>query len=197
VGDPLTRHFLLSDDGNGMPLLSAVATRQDFSGQRAKLRGKSDIELTMEAPPWLLPAALADMKSKSPWMATTASMPDWLSIRRSMKHCRSPLDRIIAAAERIVDRSEGPLRSDYAAYAGDIAAAGRHLLSVVHSITDQQAFRVDRTAQPGGLCIRSHATCSAARGGTFDSPGIGWRGPATFRQRRTARRRPDPGQFAQ
>jgi signal transduction histidine kinase len=51
---------------------------------------------------------------------------------------RSPLDRIIAAAERIVDRSEGPLRSDYAAYAGDIAAAGRHLLSVVHSITDQQ-----------------------------------------------------------
>jgi signal transduction histidine kinase len=54
---------------------------------------------------------------------------------------RSPLDRIISAAERIVDRSEGPLRSDYAAYAGDIAAAGRHLLSVIRSMTDQEAAR--------------------------------------------------------
>src|SRR4029453_16403995 len=54
---------------------------------------------------------------------------------------RSPLDRIIAAAERIVDRSEGPLRSDYAAYAGDIAAAGRHLLSVIRSMTEQEAAK--------------------------------------------------------
>ena len=51
---------------------------------------------------------------------------------------RSPLDRIITAAEHIVDRSEGPLRSDYAAYAGDIAAAGRHLMSVVRSMTGQE-----------------------------------------------------------
>ena len=50
----------------------------------------------------------------------------------------SPLDRIIAAADRIVDRSEGPLRSDYAAYAGDIAAAGRHLLSVIRSMTEME-----------------------------------------------------------
>ena len=49
---------------------------------------------------------------------------------------RSPLDRIIAAADKIVDRSDGPLRSDYASYAGDIAAAGRHLLSVIRAISD-------------------------------------------------------------
>src|SRR4029453_17549932 len=55
---------------------------------------------------------------------------------------RSPLDRIIAAAERIVDRSEGPLRSDYAAYAGDIAAAGRHLLSVIRTMTHQEPAQV-------------------------------------------------------
>jgi signal transduction histidine kinase len=54
---------------------------------------------------------------------------------------RSPLDRIIAAAERISDRSEGPLRSDYAAYAGDIAAAGRHLLSVIRTMTDKEAAK--------------------------------------------------------
>ncbi|MFL6780316.1 MAG: sensor histidine kinase, partial [Sphingomicrobium sp.] len=50
---------------------------------------------------------------------------------------RSPLSRIIQAAEGIVDRADGPLRSDYAAYAGDIAAAARHLLSVIHSMVDQ------------------------------------------------------------
>ncbi|WP_343346999.1 HAMP domain-containing sensor histidine kinase [Sphingomicrobium sp. XHP0239] len=48
---------------------------------------------------------------------------------------RSPLDRIITAADQIVDRSDGPLRSDYANYAGDIATAGRHLLSVIRSMS--------------------------------------------------------------
>ena len=139
VGDPLTRHFLLSDDGNGMPLLSAVAARRDFTGQRAKVRGKSDIELTMEGVALVTSSGLGgyeievliDGDDRQIGLALDPSLDEAL---------RSPLDRIIAAAERIVDRSEGPLRSDYAAYAGDIAAAGRHLLSVVHSITDQQTL---------------------------------------------------------
>ena len=144
VGDPLTRHFLLSDDGNGMPLLSAVATRQDFSGQRARLRGKTDVELTMDGAALVTSGGLGGYEinvvldgdeRQNAGLAFDSSLDEAL---------RSPLDRIIAAAERIVDRSEGPLRSDYAAYAGDIAAAGRHLLSVVHSITDQQ------TAVPTG-----------------------------------------------
>jgi len=49
---------------------------------------------------------------------------------------RSPLDRIIDCAERIADRSDGPLRSDYAVYATDISAAARHLLSVIHSMSE-------------------------------------------------------------
>ena len=52
---------------------------------------------------------------------------------------RSPLARIITAAEGIVERADGPLRSDYAAYAGDIAAAARHLLSVIRSMVEQPA----------------------------------------------------------
>lgn len=139
VGDPLTRHFLLSDDGNGMPLLSAVATRQDFTGQRAKLRGKSDVDLSMEGTALVTSGGLSgyeievildDDDRPHAGLAFDPSLDEAL---------RSPLDRIIAAAERISDRSEGPLRSDYAAYAGDIAAAGRHLLSVVRSITGQHA----------------------------------------------------------
>ena len=62
---------------------------------------------------------------------------------------RSPLDRIIESAERIVERSEGPLRSDYASYGSDIAAAARHLLSVLSAMGDESAraqSAVDLTA---------------------------------------------------
>jgi two-component sensor histidine kinase len=139
VGDPLTHHFQLSDDGDGMPLLSAVATRQDFTGQRARIRGNTNVELTMDGTALASSGGLAgyeievflDGDDRQSGLALDPSLDEAL---------RTPLDRIIAAAERIVDRSEGPLRSDYAAYAGDIAAAGRHLLSVVHSITEQQSI---------------------------------------------------------
>jgi len=50
---------------------------------------------------------------------------------------RSPLDRIIESAERIVERADGPLRSDYASYGTDIASAARHLLSVLTSMSDE------------------------------------------------------------
>ena len=50
---------------------------------------------------------------------------------------RSPLDRIIESAERIVERADGPLRSDYASYGNDIAAAARHLLSVLRSMSEE------------------------------------------------------------
>jgi signal transduction histidine kinase len=57
---------------------------------------------------------------------------------------RSPLDRIIESADRIVQQSEGPLRSDYADYAGDIAAAARHLLSVIRSMNGEGEGEQDR-----------------------------------------------------
>jgi signal transduction histidine kinase len=52
---------------------------------------------------------------------------------------RSPLDRIIESAQRIVERADGPLRSDYASYGTDIAAAARHLLSVLTTMGDVPA----------------------------------------------------------
>jgi hypothetical protein len=53
-------------------------------------------------------------------ISLSAGMSDGTSARFSTDARRSAafaLDRIISAAKRIVDRSEGPLRSDYAAYA--------------------------------------------------------------------------------
>ena len=53
---------------------------------------------------------------------------------------RGPLDRIIANADHISGRDDGPVRSDYAAYAGDIAGAGRHLLALVNDLIDLQTI---------------------------------------------------------
>ena len=53
---------------------------------------------------------------------------------------RAPLGRIIAHANSIHAQAEGPLRQDYADYAADIAAAGRHLLALVDDLVDLQAI---------------------------------------------------------
>jgi len=53
---------------------------------------------------------------------------------------RQPIGRIIANAESINGRLEGPLRADYAGYASDIADAARHLLALVEDLTDLEAI---------------------------------------------------------
>lgn len=53
---------------------------------------------------------------------------------------RQPIGRIIANAETIGGRLEGPLRADYAGYAGDIASAGRHLLALIDDLADLEAI---------------------------------------------------------
>ncbi|MCG6120741.1 MAG: HAMP domain-containing histidine kinase, partial [Blastomonas sp.] len=53
---------------------------------------------------------------------------------------RQPIARIIANAETIGGRLEGPLRADYAGYASDIASAGRHLLALVDDLADLEAI---------------------------------------------------------
>ena len=139
AGELLMRYLQLADSGDGvMPLLTALSSRQDFAGQRARLRGNGETEVllggsvTKGAGGFGGYEIIVGMEGAD---STSASVFDPMLDEA----LRSPLDRIISAAERIVDRSEGPLRSDYAAYAGDIAAAGRHLLSVIRSMTDQEA----------------------------------------------------------
>src|SRR3546814_9806752 len=53
---------------------------------------------------------------------------------------RQPLGRIIANADTISGQLQGPLRRDYANYASDIAAAGRHLMELVDDLADLQAI---------------------------------------------------------
>jgi signal transduction histidine kinase len=144
IGQPLTRQFQLTDNGDGvMPLLTALVSRQDFAGQRARARRNGDeLQVTLAGS-----ALRHDRDGFNGYEVTVAIEGDEETATPVRfdpaldEALRSPLDRIIAAAERIVDRSEGPLRSDYAAYAGDIAAAGRHLLSVIRTMTEQEAAR--------------------------------------------------------
>lgn len=49
---------------------------------------------------------------------------------------RMPVNRIIANAETIRTRLAGPIADPYVGYAGDIAEAGRHLLSMVEDLAD-------------------------------------------------------------
>ena len=145
IGQPLTRHFLLTDDGDGiMPLLTALVGREDFSGQRAKIRGNGQTELTLGGAALQYPnGGFAGYEIQLAIEGEAPSDPGPMFDPALDAALRSPLDRIISAAERIVDRSEGPLRSDYAAYAGDIAAAGRHLVSVIKTMTEQEAVAVE------------------------------------------------------
>src|SRR5690606_14013262 len=52
---------------------------------------------------------------------------------------RTPLNRIIANADSISARIDGPLQDDYAEYASDIADAGRHHMSLVDDLADLSA----------------------------------------------------------
>lgn len=137
-GQPLTRIFVLIDDDDGMmPLLTAIGSRQDFRGQAARARrGDEGQRLSFDG-------KVIETRGKFAGYEIRIAMeggaePAGVFDPALDEALRSPLDHIIAAADRIVDRSEGPLRSDYAAYAGDIAAAGRHLLSVIRSMTEQE-----------------------------------------------------------
>ena len=174
IGQPLTRFFLLIDDDGTMPLLTAVGSRQDFEGQPAKVRGGDEEQrLTLSG------AALQPGGKFAGYAVRVAmdggSEPVGMFDPALDEALRSPLDHIIAAADRIVDRSEGPLRSDYAAYAGDIAAAGRHLLSVIRSMTEQEAegaARVDlaKAANEAVALVQSRAEEQAV---TIETVGAG------------------------
>ncbi len=56
---------------------------------------------------------------------------------------RQPLGRIIANAETIGNKLQGPIRENYALYAKDIADAARHLVALVDDLGDLEAIERD------------------------------------------------------
>lgn len=141
-GQPMTRVVRLEENEAGeMPLISALAARRGFAEQRARSRNDESriIVLTGEVVS-TTDGSFAGFRGTAQ-LEQPARVPGDLGGGNAFDHAldevlRSPLDRIIESAERIVERADGPLRSDYASYGNDIAAAARHLLSVVRSMSD-------------------------------------------------------------
>ncbi len=155
IGQPLTKWLRLveSEDGS-MPMLVAVAARTAFIEQHMVARhGVAKLVFGGE-PIFGSDGNFAGFRghghAEDRPSLQAANEADVASIDPALDQAlRSPIDRIIKAAEGIADRSEGPLRSDYAVYAGDIAAAARHLLSVIRSMVDkphEEANPVDAVA---------------------------------------------------
>lgn len=158
-GRSLSELFELQPDEQGrFPVLRALASQSRFEGQRVRadgsagrvamtlaaapifdatgrftgFRGEADVEREAAASTSSATAALADPAFGS------LPLSDPQFGRRIDGALRGPLSRIIATAETIHGQFDGPIRADYARYAGDIAHAGRHLLGLVDDLADLQ-----------------------------------------------------------
>lgn len=149
VGQPLTRLVRLIEDEQGdLPILGALAAGTSFTGQRGVRRDRPEIEVDLsgeaqhntagrfigfagraEPVPAVQPVVVDDI-------AVTASTDFTERLGQAL---RAPLDRIVARADTIGAQADGPLRRDYADYAGDIGSAARHLLALVDDLADMQA----------------------------------------------------------
>lgn len=150
LGEPLTKLFKLEENDSGeMPMLVALASRTSFGGQKARVRAGDKAILTLRGEGVTGPdGSFAGFKGSAEPENTAPSGP--AAVQPGMldqmldQALRSPLDQIIESADRIAERSDGPLRSDYAAYASDISAAARHLLSVIRSMGEEAGGARDR-----------------------------------------------------
>ncbi|AJP71831.1 sensor histidine kinase [Sphingomonas hengshuiensis] len=160
LGQPLTRLFSLAhDDAGNLPILTAVAAQTRFDRQQAELRGTGRM-VRLGATPrtdaggrfagfvgaaHMLDPTPPPPKIDAPVPAPAApfgGFPNSFS-QRLDRALRGPLGKIIANADSINAQTEGPLKPDYAEYAGDIANAGRHLLGLVDDLVDLQAIERD------------------------------------------------------
>lgn len=146
IGAPLTQLVsFIEDERGGMPILVALAERRRFDDQLAMLRGADSARYRLRAVPmtdgrgrfagFQGTAARLDERTPAP-----EPIDDGAFAARLDDALREPLGRIIANADDLQTRIDGPLRADYAAYATDIAAAGRHLLSLIDDLVDLQAI---------------------------------------------------------
>lgn len=150
IGQPLTGLFRFLEDGEGgLPILNALAEHQRFERQQAVLRNDEAHTVELTAVPLIdgngrfagfhgTAIGLAGEKSEKDAPETSAPVPDAFG-RQINQALRAPLDRIVASAHSIEAQLDGPIRSDYAEYAGDIAQAGRHLLGLIDDLVDLQA----------------------------------------------------------
>ena len=140
AGQPLTKIFRLEENEDGsMPLLDGLASRTAFAGQPVRVRN-GDVHLMLSGEAAVQPDgsfqgfegnAVAGDDDSAPQDTRPPVDP---SIQTAL---RSPLADIVRSAQEMIDRSDGSLRPEYAAYAADIAGAARHLLCVIRALGEE------------------------------------------------------------
>lgn len=141
-GQQLTKLFKLEENEDGeMPLLAGLASRSSFSEQKVTVRSTGQqLVLSGEA---MLAAdgSFAGFEGSAvpAEEASAAALARAQPFVDSTIHTalRSPVDSIVRSADEMIKRAEGTVSGEYRAYAADIAAAGRHLLSVIRSLGEQ------------------------------------------------------------
>jgi signal transduction histidine kinase len=151
LGQPLTRLFVLGDDGDaGLPILDALARRRAFSAQPATLRGSGKAVMLSASVRHDARGAFAGFAGavRTP-PAPVEPPPLTESFTAGLDRAlRRPLGRIISHADSIATQGDGPVEPAYADYAADIASAGRHLLGLVDDLVDMQAIERPGFAPP-------------------------------------------------
>ncbi len=178
IGQPVTRLFrLIEDESANLPLLDGFLARISFCDQEASLQSAPTVRLMLHGDPKTNAAGefegfdcgyrFVSGASGPIAKAAVVSAPAALS-QQLETALRSPLARIVAQADEIGMRSDGPLRADYMAYANDISAAGRHLIGLVNDLVDAESveaagFSIE--AEPIDLadCARRAAGLLAVR----------------------------------
>ncbi|MDK2762082.1 MAG: HAMP domain-containing histidine kinase [Sphingopyxis sp.] len=213
-GRSLSELFELQPDEEGrFPVLRALARQSRFEGQHVRadgpaarlamtLSGEAMFDATGRFTGFRGLAAPSDGPATAdPAPAAALIDPAFGSLplsdpqfgRRIDGALRGPLSRIIATAETISGQFDGPIRADYARYAGDIAHAGRHLLGLVDDLADLQnierpGFKAARDEiDLGDLARRAVGLLgmkAEEKGIRIDAPRVDDRAPATGEFRR-------------
>ncbi|HST37636.1 MAG TPA: PAS domain-containing sensor histidine kinase, partial [Allosphingosinicella sp.] len=198
IGKQLTRLFRFRESGDGaLPILTALAEHKSFDAQVAELRGGRKGQYALSGVPLIdgmgrfagFRGAASALRSEPGGETPVAAPRDTNAFGERLDQAlRTPLAGIIDNAERLRAQPDGPLRRDYAGYATDIAAAGRHLLSLVDDLVDLQAIeRPDFRPEPEAIDLADIARRAAGllavraadSGVSIDAPGAGESLPAT------------------
>ena len=151
LGQPIDLLFALSrDEAGGSRIAGAARVHERFEDDGAVLLVGAGIPVCVAGVPLVdglggLAGYQLLVSRRSPDPSGAGHGADFILFDEAFstqlgRAMREPLDRIIANADAIQDRGDGPVRHDYTAYAEDIAGAGRHLLALVEDLVDLQTI---------------------------------------------------------